>query len=155
IAVTMRIAFDFFSLSVPWVTYDMQKSLIVSPLSSLSSPGHQVWCGGSLGGCAATGTDHVAASAARRGLIESSPSVCLDARALRALRPAPAVGLEDRADLLGRPRHDLDPALAEALAHLGRGEDLHDLGVQALHDLARRAGDGEDAEPHGDVVAGN
>src|SRR5215813_13089230 len=119
----------------------MQKSLIASPLSSLKSPGHQVWCGGSLGVCATTETDQVAASAARRDLIEGSPSVCLDVRVLHDLRPARDLGLEERAELLGRSRHDLDPALAEALAHLGRGEDLHDLGVQALHDLARRAGD--------------
>ena len=37
-AVTIRIAFDFFALSVPCVTYEMAKSLITSPLSSLRSP---------------------------------------------------------------------------------------------------------------------
>ena len=34
----MRIAFDFFAFSVPWVTYEIAKSLMTSPLSSLRSP---------------------------------------------------------------------------------------------------------------------
>jgi hypothetical protein len=49
IAVTIRTAFDFAAFSVPCVTYDMQKSLIASPLSSLRSPMQCVWCGGSPG----------------------------------------------------------------------------------------------------------
>jgi hypothetical protein len=38
IAVTMRMAFDLFAFSVPWVTYEIEKSLMTSPLSNLKSP---------------------------------------------------------------------------------------------------------------------
>src|SRR5947209_7514143 len=54
IAVTMRIAFDLLAFRVPCVTYEMQKSLIASPLSSLRSPMQCCWWGGSFGVCPKT-----------------------------------------------------------------------------------------------------
>ena len=38
VAVTIKTAFDFLAFNVPWVTYEMAKSLMTSPLSSLKSP---------------------------------------------------------------------------------------------------------------------
>ena len=37
-AVTIRMALDRFAFSVPWVTYEIAKSRMTSPLSSLRSP---------------------------------------------------------------------------------------------------------------------
>src|SRR5215813_5355787 len=42
-------ALFFFSFRVPWVTYEIEKSLITSPLSSLRSPSEKLWCGGCSG----------------------------------------------------------------------------------------------------------
>ena len=70
------------------------------------------------------------------------------------LRPAVDLALQERGELLGRiAGGHVDAQLGEALLHLRGSEDLHHLGIQAVHDLARRARDGEHAEPDAHVVA--
>src|SRR5260221_9797875 len=51
--------------------------------------------------------------------------VCLDLRLADHLRPARHLDIEKRAELLWRPRHNVDAGLAEALADFGRCDDLH------------------------------
>src|SRR5262245_28393538 len=69
IAVTVSTAFDLLALSVPCVTYEMQKSRIAPPPSSLRSPMQCVWCGGSLGPCAAAGTATSTAARQKTGIL--------------------------------------------------------------------------------------
>src|SRR4051812_24142064 len=82
-------------------------------------------------------------------------SVRLDSRVLDDLRPAIDFAPEEARKLLGAPSDDLDSHLAEALLDFRGREDLHHLGIQALHDLSRRARDRQHAEPDAHVVAWN
>src|SRR4051812_2756522 len=80
-------------------------------------------------------------------------SIRLDVRFPDDLGPAVDFALQERGELLGRAGGHVDAELGKALLHLRGGENLHHLGVQAVHDLARRPGDGEHAEPDAHVVA--
>src|SRR4051812_47486244 len=82
-------------------------------------------------------------------------SIRLDVGFLDDLRPAPDFALQELREMLRRARHHIDACLAEALLHLRRVEDAHHVRIQPLDDLARRAGDGQHAEPDADVVAGH
>src|ERR1700746_64309 len=75
-AVTMRIALLLSALSVPCVTYEIEKSRMVSPLSSLKSPRASAWWGGSLGPCAKA-EDADASNSAKTAAVKRM--VCLSA----------------------------------------------------------------------------
>src|SRR5579859_5522935 len=80
-------------------------------------------------------------------------SVRLDSRIVDDLGPAANLAPEEAGELLRAARHDLDAHLAEALLDFRGREHFHHFRIQALHDVARRAGDRKHAEPDAHVVA--
>src|SRR6266545_202409 len=81
----------------------------------------------------------------------------IDLRAGQLDDPRVLAGLarDERCESLGRRRRSFGALRGEPLAHFRRVEDLHHLRVPFLHDVARRSGRREQAEPRRDVEAGN
>src|SRR5687768_1990340 len=83
------------------------------------------------------------------------PSVDPDAGFLHDRRPLRDFGPDEFAEFLRRPADRLEPELDHAFRHVGRRDDLVEVGVEPADDLRRDSGGREHAVPRSDFVTGN
>src|SRR5262245_38173615 len=92
-------------------------------------------------------------STASRIRTVSLPLLRLDTRSADDSAPLRDLGLDVGGEVLGRAARRLEALGAEPLAHVRRGEHLHDLAVQAVDNGTRRLCRREHAIPSGCLVA--
>src|ERR1700704_4946823 len=81
-------------------------------------------------------------------------SIHFRARFLHDVGPFDDLGLDHHGKFLARVSDRLRTEPDDLLVDVGKLQDLHDLGIEALDDLRRRAGWSEYALPRSDLEAG-